>query len=403
MANEQTSTKVTKTADPGVKLPEAVVRAAARAAELSEQQRTREGARDGRSNVQMSFADVNSPTPPIAPEGNNTPLANTSQNGQPAASPSGSSPPLSSPQPSSHSSQSPSKSYSESDMQAAVGRFQKAQQENANLSKRLGELQKLLATVAPPATVDPRAAGRGDTTFSSPATAPFVPKRYITPEEEKEWGADLINLARKAAKEVAEAEMAPMRGEFQQVRQSLGNVQTNIAQTAQDQIYEELTKEIPDWNDINNSQEFRHWANQPDPMSGLRRVDLLTNAFNNGQASRVIAAFKGYKAEQATSGPAQTGRSQPGNGAESLESGNATNSQSKPATTPAVDLASLAAPGRARGGQQGASPDKPLVTGAEIAQFYSDVTRGKYAGREKEYQLIEQQIQEALRDGRVRR
>ena len=372
MANEQTVTRTTKTPDPGVKLPEAVVRAAARAAELSEQQKTRSAAGN---TAQMSFVDINSPLPPIAPTPTPAPAAPT-----------------------------PTKTYSESEFRAMVGRFEKAQQDNQNLIKRVNEMQRLLATVG---SVDPRTtgAGRGDVTF----TPPTAPRKYITPKDEQEWSAEFIDVARRAAKEVVEDEVASIRGEVTQVRQSLGSVQQNIVMDAQQNVWSELNKEVPDWATQNEDSGFKNWLGQIDPLSGMQRQTLLMDAFNNGQASRVVAAFKGYKAELAASGPAQTGRSSSGNGAESPGGQNATDSRSNPATTPTIDLTSLAAPGRARSGQVQSSPDKPIITGAEIAQFYSDVTRGRYADPEgkrpysAEYYQIEAQIQDAMREGRVRR
>jgi hypothetical protein len=325
----------------------------------------------------MTFADVNAATPPV-PATKTTP--NSSENKV-----------ATTPAPAPQNTQQ-SKTYSESEFRAMQGRFEKAKQEQADLIKRINEQQRLLTTV-----------GQGDIQFNNPVNpAVYTPKRYVTPEEEKEWTPELLEVVRKAAREVAEAELAPVRGEMQQVRNAVGGVQNNIASSARNQLFDELSKEVPDWEEVNVEAGFKEWVTHIDPLSGNQRLALLQDAFNKGQASRVIAAFKGYK-EQATSSPVQARGSQPGNGAGNPEGQHATDFRSNPATTPAVDLVSLAAPGRARGGQQTASTDKELVTGAEISQFYADVTKGKYAGREEEYTLIERQIKEALAEGRVRR
>ena len=62
----------------------------------------------------------------------------------------------------------------------------------------------------------------------------------------------------------------------------------------------------------------------------------------------------------------------------------------------------FAAPGRAKTGQTQVPPDKGIVTRAEIKQFYTDKTQGKYAGREAEAAAIESQIFEAGNEGRIR-
>jgi hypothetical protein len=385
---DNVQTKPTRTPDPGVRLPEAVMRAAARANELAEQQRTNTQ-NQPQSNVQMSFADVNSPTPPVAERPQTNPLLATRQ---PAPTPT----PTPQPTPQSNGQ---AKQYSEDEFRAMVGRYEKSQKENQNLVSRVNEMQRLLATVQSPPN---NQVGRGDVTFNTP----IAPRKYITPQDEKEWSVELIDMARRAAKEVAEQELAPVRNEIGAVRQSLGNVQSHVALDARGQVYQRLESEFgADWDaTINRDPEFLNWLGQIDPMTGLQRKNILQHAFEQGEASRVVATFKRYQAEQlAASSPVQTGRSSPGNGAESPESGNATHSRSNPATTPAVDLASLAAPGRARPGQTQAPPDKPIITGAEIAQFYSDVTKGKYKGHEEIQAQVEAQISEASREGRIRR
>jgi hypothetical protein len=388
---DNVQTKPTKTPDPGVRLPEAVMRAAVRANELAEQQRLGAHPAGPQSNVQMSFADVNSPTPPVAERPQTNPLLAPKQ---PAPAPQ----PTSTPQ-----SNGQAKQYSEDEFRAMVGRYEKSQKENQNLVSRVNEMQRLLATVQSPPNSQ---VGRGDVTFNTP----IAPRKYITPQDEKEWSVELIDMARRAAKEVAEQELAPVRNEIGAVRQSLGNVQSHVALDARGQVYQHLEKEFgPDWDaTINHDPGFISWLGQIDPMTGLQRQNILKHAFDNGEASRVVATFKRYQAEQlAASSPVQTGRSSPGNGAESPESGtqfaNVAHSRSNPATTPAVDLASLAAPGRARPGQTQAPPDKPIITGAEIAQFYSDVTKGKYKGHEEIQAQVEAQISEASREGRIRR
>ena len=103
--------------------------------------------------------------------------------------------------------------------------------------------------------------------------------------------------------------------------------------------------------------------------------------------------FRRFLTDQASYGPANGGP-QPGNGA--LTAGSYV-------TTPQVDLLSLAAPGRAKVGQTQVTPDKPTFTVAEIKQFYTDSANGKYAGREQEYNNIQQEIFAAGREGRVAR
>lgn len=65
-----------------------------------------------------------------------------------------------------------------------------------------------------------------------------------------------------------------------------------------------------------------------------------------------------------------------------------------------MDLASLAAPGRAHsaGGQPA---EKPVYTAAEITKFYTDVAAGRWRGREQQQSAIDQDIMMAQREGRI--
>lgn len=373
MVDTATSSVPTKQPDTSVKLPRAVQEAAARATELSEKFRTAGS---------MAITDIRSgeiPVVDVKPTSGPTTMAPTPSGGAGGAA-----------------TVAPSKTYTEQDFKSMQGRFERSQQENKQLADRLNELQRIAAYVQAP-------------TQPGPIT-PISTLKLITDKEREEYG-DVIEVMRKAAREVADPEIAALKAEVSNLRQGVGAAQQHVAMTATERVYQELHKEVPDWESYNNpdgehNQGFMTWLNQIDPLSGTQRKSLLTNAFNTGQASRVVAAFKGYKAELAALDPAQVQGSRSGNGALRSDgnSGNASpdNSRSNGATTPTVDLTALAAPGRARSGQVPTSPDKPIITRDEITNFYSEVTRGKWTGREKEKDAIEKQIFEAHREGRIR-
>jgi len=70
----------------------------------------------------------------------------------------------------------------------------------------------------------------------------------------------------------------------------------------------------------------------------------------------------------------------------------------------AVDLGTLAAPGRAKpaSGDSQVPADKPFITRAQISKFYDDKRRGFYAGREAQAAQFEADLTVAQREGRVR-
>jgi hypothetical protein len=107
--------------------------------------------------------------------------------------------------------------------------------------------------------------------------------------------------------------------------------------------------------------------------------------FNGFLADEAAAGNQRPQAEQRRTAPANAN----GNGNGRLPTGK-------------VPLARLAAPGRARSGASSElPPEKPLISRAQIAQFYADVAANRYRGREAEKNSLEAQIFEAGRDGRI--
>lgn len=218
-----------------------------------------------------------------------------------------------------------------------------------------------------------------------PQQNPQTPVKLVTPEDEQNYGTELIDVVKRAAKEAISPELNKLERENQQLRQSV----TKSAQTA---LYASLAEQVPNWNEINTNPRFHNWLRLPDLYSGTVRGQMLKQAFQAADAPRVVAFFKGFITDEVAAGQIQPAP------------------QVQPAPTPpriaAVPLETLVAPGRARpapGDQSGQSPDaKPVYTHAQIATFYSNVRKGVFEGNDKEKDRIEKSIFLAQREGRVR-
>ena len=57
-----------------------------------------------------------------------------------------------------------------------------------------------------------------------------------------------------------------------------------------------IDSSVPDINEINSDPDFLDWTEQPIPETGEKRVDVLTKAWNNLNATVVINMFNGFKA-----------------------------------------------------------------------------------------------------------
>jgi hypothetical protein len=209
----------------------------------------------------------------------------------------------------------------------------------------------------------------------------------ISQQERTEYGEDFLDVAARAAREKVDPELRELRNTVASLQGQLESQTRSSQQQSQKDVFNRLGAEIPEWQDINRSQDFLNWLALRDPMSGAIRNDLLQAAFNSFDGERVVRIFKGFLSDEATVAPqdrpAATAPTQSGSGK--------------------VPLEQFAAPGRAKTAAATPPPaGKPIITPAEISAFYRDVQRGTYRGREREQHEMEQQIFDAQNDGRVR-
>jgi hypothetical protein len=373
--------------DPDVKMPPAVKAAAERAEQLSAQ------AKEARARNAASGADQPvgaSQTPPQT-----TPSQNTSLNGVMVTSfdPNNPKPPDLQTQPVSQTfqtSQAPQAPQTSEDWEhqfkSLKGRYDRDSEDKRRLQQQIVDMQRLMAYSGPAPANNP---GEGSgVRFDLPKPPP--PGRRVTAKEVQEYGEELLDVVGRRAVEVYEPLLNQLVNELNQVKRQVGGVQNTVVYDARVKMYDDLAKEVPNWDVINNSPQFAHWLDQIDPISRQARRSFLNAAHNSNQTGQVVDIFRGFLATQAPYASAN-GQGQP--------SGNVVTQQSN--SPPPVDLSQFAAPGRAKSGQTSVPPEKPIFNAADIPQFYRDKTAGKYAGREAEADAIERALFEAGRDGRI--
>lgn len=207
--------------------------------------------------------------------------------------------------------------------------------------------------------------------------------KKITAEERETYGDDFIDVAGRVARETIDPELARVQQELAELKQSLGQVSTQTQEQKMHAMYQSLDNDLPTWRQINKDPKFLAWANLRDPYSGAIRMNMMREAHAAGNASRVLAFFKGFLSDEAITAPA-TIQPSPNEGK--------------------IPLETLAAPGRAKtsASQVTATPDaKETISRAEIRAFYRDVNAGKYRGNEAEKLRLEQMIFDAERNGRI--
>lgn len=196
----------------------------------------------------------------------------------------------------------------------------------------------------------------------------------VSPEEVKEFGEPLVDMARRIAREenrVVVEENEKLKAKVDELGAQVGST-AQVGQRLNTQsFYAALDAKNADWRVINDTPEFLTWLDGVDPLYGRSRQEILDEAQNALDANRVAAFFTAFKADVQSRAAPRT---------EALES------QITPSTIPG----------------QPVTPDagKKIWTPALITKFYDDVRRGKYTTEEAG--RIELDIQAAPREGRYR-
>ena len=235
--------------------------------------------------------------------------------------------------------------------------------ENRDLSSRVSQLEGLLSTMQEPAQ-----------------QTPVQSEKLITDDDVKEYG-DSIAVMRKAAREEVAQEIAQLRqqvGQLQGVLPQVQQVQAQQKKSGEQTFWSTIASEVPNWNDINNDPDFQSWLLAIDPLTGISRQTYLEDAQKNLDASRVVNFFRTWEGETGKTNTAQVDRS-------------AQQSQ----------LQKQVAPGRSRNNGVKASGQNRTYTQNDIKEFYADVRKGKYKGRDDERGRIERDIFAAQQEGRI--
>ena len=255
------------------------------------------------------------------------------------------------------------------------GRFKQASEQVMTLQGTVTTLgEELVATQSSRATLP------------QPPSLPIAPAPVplITPQDVETYGEDFLNVAQRAALQAVQPKLTALEQQNNVLRQQL-------RKSTIQQIETVLDREVPNWPQINLSPRFKEWLRLRDVYSGRLRSELLNEAHRAANAALVLNFFKGFLAEEEATGSTEflpnTGLSR----------------QAAP-HVPAIELTSLAAPGHARPAQ-GSTPasanDPQFITRGQIAEFYANVRKGVYAGREQDYHNDQAFIFECQRAGRV--
>lgn len=273
------------------------------------------------------------------------------------------------------------------------GRYNQQRDAIAQLSAQVQRLQaeaEALRAQAPP-----------------PADPNNPPSSLLTQDEIESYGADFVDVMRRVVKEATD----PLHAEIGNLRGQLGSVQAETGQQLVNRMNIELNAAVPNWQELNRDQKFIAWSQLPDVFSGAIRRQLMQDAWNNGDARRLTAFFQAYLAEEAATDPQAGAHRQPvmatvvSSAPVPAHTFQGTGPASAPTSPlhpgqPQVSLTDLAAPGRAHSAA-GMPAEKPVYSPHDITRFYTDVSAGRWRGREAQQQAVEADIIAAQHEGRI--
>lgn len=193
------------------------------------------------------------------------------------------------------------------------------------------------------------------------------------PADVEAFGQDLVEMVQR----VAQRHLASLHQQASEVVARIDQLEerlkgaSQVAMTsAEDRFFDRLAQLVPQWEQINQDPGFIAWLGQVDPIYGRARQEALNEARQALDANRAAAVFKTWTDSQA------------------------------PAVKPAA-VEKQVSPKASAASAPPAPQQKPRLTQSQIVEFYDQVRRGGYRGREDEARRIELVINEAIAEGRV--
>lgn len=240
-------------------------------------------------------------------------------------------------------------------------------------AQRIANLEHLVATMQ---------------TAPAPAASATAEKQLLTATDTTEYGADMVDFVRRAARE----ETAPLAQALLSLQRQIDGLQgmapvvkqvvAKQNQTAEEQFFTRLTARVSDWQVVNDNPAFHTWLMTPDDMTGITRQTFLVDAQRAMDVDRVVNIFNNWKRENGVKqvqAPAQNAKT-------------------------ASQLERQVAPGRASASSAAPTQQKvKTYTPMDIAKFYEDKRRGLYKDRRAEADALEADIFLAQREGRIAR
>lgn len=176
--------------------------------------------------------------------------------------------------------------------QSSVARLNKAEQQNAELTEKLQQAIERLEAAAVPAKPN------------EPASS------LVTDKDAEAFGTDLIDLARRVAKEQFGEREAQLLSQIQKLEQrlvaqdaKLGTVAETQVVSAQERFYATLDSSLASWESIQATPECQAWLQTQIPGTRYTWNQALLSAAGEHDAPRALQVFDTFLAAHPTLDP----------------------------------------------------------------------------------------------------
>lgn len=260
--------------------------------------------------------------------------------------------------------------------------------EEASWRSRYEALQGKYNAEVPRLNEQLRSAMERITALETTPPKPVEKPKLVTDAETQEYTPEFIDMVERAAEQRVATLLAERDAKLAELENQLKAVGQSAGFTARERYLQKLDELFPPkaegqppyWRVLNDPSNvaFYDWLAEPDPISGIVRMEGMSaadRALDVERVSRILRAFLREKGEQAPPAPSHP-QSQPHN------------AQILPTPTTGSPVPTSA-------------PNGKVWKRSEINALYDAERRGAYRGRGDEFRRLEADIFAAQAEGRI--
>lgn len=116
---------------------------------------------------------------------------------------------------------------------------------------------------------------------------PKKPTALVTEKDVEDFGSDLVEMTRRAAREVFSSEsqtlLSALDARFADLQQRLGNMQAQVVETATLTFWDKVTNLVPDWAAVDADPAWVEFLDTRVPGTRTTRRQLAADAISAGE------------------------------------------------------------------------------------------------------------------------